>query len=73
VVNKKELSKLKEEMTKRAEQMRYERLQNDDLIPNDTHGENLEVIKEQIIDLNDKFDFLVTLMAQTHQMNVQKT
>jgi hypothetical protein len=51
-----------------ADSMRNERKDNEDLIPKDLHGEYLEVVKEQIIDLNDKFDFLISLMIKGNKM-----
>jgi hypothetical protein len=42
--------------------MKSERAQNKDLMPRDEQGEHVEIIKEQILDLNDKFDYLVKLM-----------
>lgn len=51
--------------------MKKERLDNEDLIPEDTHGVHLEIVKEQIIDLNDKFDFIVSLMAQSNKIKSQ--
>ena len=51
--------------------MKAERLDNEDLIPEDVHGNQIEIIKEQIIDLNDKFDFLVSLMIKSQKINVK--
>lgn len=39
--------------------MRIERLQNEEFIHEDPTGVSIEVVKEQILDLNDKFDFLI--------------
>ena len=48
--------------------MRNERKDNEDLLPKDVHGDQLEVVKEQIIDLNDKFDFLISLMIRGNKL-----
>ena len=48
--------------------MRHERKDNEDLVSKDVHGEYLEVVKEQIIDLNDKFDFLISLMIKGNKL-----
>lgn len=47
-----------------ADEMRVERLDNEDLIPEDVKGKHIEIVKEQIIDLNDKFDYLISLMIK---------
>ena len=51
-------------MVKSADLMKEERAQNEELLPVDVEGHNIEIVKEQIIDLNDKFDFLVKLMLK---------
>lgn len=52
--------------------MRVERLDNEELIPEDVKGKHIEIVKEQIIDLNDKFDYLITLMLKSKKMEMQK-
>lgn len=52
-----------------ADTMKDERKNNSEILPVDTQGNNIEVIKEQILDLNDKFDFLVTLMLKGNKMS----
>eukprot|EP00347_Sterkiella_histriomuscorum_P010536 403375907 len=64
VPSKQEIQVLKDRMTQAAEDMKNERATNQELLPQDVEGENIEVIKEQILDLNDKFDFLVKLMLE---------
>lgn len=49
-------------MVASAEAMKEEREHNKDLLPNDEQGDHIEIIKDQILDLNDKFDYLVKLM-----------
>lgn len=68
VPTKQDLERLKAKMTENVDQMRTERRDNEDLIPEDVHGTHLEVVKEQIIDLNDKFDFLITLMLKGNKL-----
>lgn len=41
-------------------------------MPVDTQGNNIEVIKEQTLDLNDKFDFLVTLLLKGNKIGTEK-
>ncbi len=70
VPTKADLAKCKDNMDKCAEAMKAERLENEDLIPKDVHGEQIEIVKEQIIDLNDKFDFLISLMIKSQKLGV---
>lgn len=58
-------------MDLQAEKMKVERLDNEDLIPEDVHGNHIEIVKEQIIDLNDKFDFLISLMIKNQKLDVK--
>ncbi len=51
--------------------MKLERLDNEDLIPEDVHGNHIEIVKEQILDLNDKFDFLISLMIKNQKLDVK--
>lgn len=44
--------------------MRYERKSNEEMLPEDVKGKHIDIIKEQVLDLNDKFDFLVSLMIK---------
>ena len=44
---------------------------NDELLPRDEQGEHIETIKEQILDLNDKFDYLVKLMIEGKTMKAR--
>ena len=58
-------------MDLQAEKMKVERLDNEDLIPEDVHGNHIEIVKEQILDLNDKFDFLISLMIKNQKLDVK--
>lgn len=40
-------------------------------MPVDVKGQQIEVIKEQILDLNDKFDFLISLMIQSNKLKMR--
>jgi hypothetical protein len=51
--------------------MKNERAQNQELLPNDEQGESIDVIKEQVLDLNDKFDYLVKLMIENETMQAK--
>ena len=66
----KEIVKLRKKMVQATENLRHERKSNLDLIPRDVNAENIEVVKEQILDLNDKFDFLISLMMKGQKLNV---
>lgn len=54
-----------------ADRLREERLMNEELVPFDENSHNIEVVKEQILDLNDKFDFLVSLLIKSQKLNVE--
>lgn len=58
-------------MSKATDELKEERLNNQDLVPFDENAHNIEVVKEQILDLNDKFDFLVTLLLKGQKLGVQ--
>lgn len=58
-------------MHKAADSMKHERQMNEELLPRDEQGEHIETIKEQILDLNDKFDFLVKLMIEGKTMKAK--
>lgn len=51
--------------------MKAERADNQGLVPIDVKGQQIEVIKEQILDLNDKFDFLISLMIQSNKLKMR--
>ena len=52
---------------------REEKKQNEDICPGvDQKVIDIEVIKEHIIDLNDKFDYLVNLMIKNKKIAVIK-
>jgi hypothetical protein len=55
----------KETMIREGDKLKQERKENEDLVPGvDKHILDIEVMKEQIIDLNDKFDYLISLMIK---------
>ena len=53
-----------------TDMLRTERISNEDMIPKDVQGENIDVVKEQILDLNDKFDFLLSLLMKGQKLGV---
>lgn len=69
VPNQADLQVLRAKMVASAEAMKEEREHNKDLLPNDEQGDHIEIIKDQILDLNDKFDYLVKLMLQGQALN----
>lgn len=71
IPTKPEIDRLKDKMEAAADKMRNERLANSDLTPIDTNGNNIEIVKEQILDLNDKFDFLIQLMIKGRKIGAQ--
>ncbi len=60
--------KLKAKMNKTVEQLKEERQDNEDMLPKDTHLQGLEVAKEQVLNLSDKFDFLIGLLAKSNKL-----
>ena len=50
--------------------LREERISNLDMIPRDINGENIDIVKDQILDLNDKFDFLLSLLMKGEKLGV---
>lgn len=71
VATKDELKQLKQTMENDFDHMKQERYDNMDLVPVDVKGQQIETIKEQILDLNDKFDFLISLMIQSNKLKVR--
>jgi hypothetical protein len=58
-------------LEKKTDLARAERKQNEDLVPPpDSQHQELEIVKEQVIDLNDKFDYLVSLMIKNQKIAV---
>jgi hypothetical protein len=56
-------------MIKHADMFHQERLDNEDLVPPPDQKEiDIEIVKEQILDLNDKFDYLILLMMKNKKM-----
>lgn len=68
-----EVKQFKSDMIKQADLFRDERKSNEELIENDTLGENVSVVKEQISELNDKFDFLVSLLLKSNKLGVSES
>jgi|JI7StandDraft_1071085.scaffolds.fasta_scaffold568662_1 hypothetical protein len=61
-----ELLQLQIQMEKDFNKMKTERLDNENIVPFDEKKHNIKTAKEQVLDLNDKFDFLVKIMMQSH-------
>jgi flagellar basal body rod protein FlgB len=56
-------------MIKAADKMKAERKNNiEDILPIDEDGNNVEIIKDQMLDINDKFDYLVSLMMRNNKI-----
>lgn len=71
VPSMKDVKKLKKKMHLAADTMRDERKSNIDLLPVDVNGNNIELVKEQVLDLNDKFDFLLSLLMKGQKLGVK--
>ena len=60
---------MKEEMVRNVEEFWRERKMNENLLPErDQKAIDLEVVKEQILDLNDKFDYLLSIMMKERRI-----
>lgn len=56
-------------MVRAAEKMKAERKNNiEEILPEDEDGSNVEIIKDQMLDINDKFDYLVSLMMRNDKI-----
>ena len=40
------------------------------MLPRDINAENIDLVKEQVLDLNDKFDFLLSLLMKGQKLGV---
>ena len=49
--------------------LKAERKSNQELLPDGPSGNNLDVIHEQILDLNEKFDYLVSLFLKSKNIS----
>ncbi|CDW74107.1 small-conductance calcium-activated potassium channel protein [Stylonychia lemnae] len=69
VPTKMEIDKLKEKMIKASDEMRKERINNnEEILPIDEDGNNIELIKNQVLDINDKFDYMVQMLLKSNQL-----
>jgi hypothetical protein len=60
---------MKENMIKQVEEFWAERKMNEGMLPEkDQKAIDLEVVKEQILDLNDKFDYLLYVMMKDRRL-----
>ena len=57
---------MREKMYTEAEKLKDERKQNSDLLPVDENSNNIDIVKEQILNLNDKFDYLMSLLVKNN-------
>lgn len=56
-------------MIKASDEMRQERINNnEDILPIDEDGNNIELIKNQVLDINDKFDYMVQMLLKSNQL-----
>lgn len=59
----------RDQMVQEVDKMRVERNQNNDILPPESSTEkDLQVVKEQILDLNDKFDYLLYLLVKDRKI-----
>ncbi len=71
VHTKEELRHLRNLMDDSMDSLKAERKSNQQLLPDDPTGNNLDVIREQILDLNDKFDYLVSLFLKSKNISFE--
>eukprot|EP00349_Pseudokeronopsis_sp_Brazil_P007586 CAMPEP_0202967452 /NCGR_PEP_ID=MMETSP1396-20130829/12292_1 /ASSEMBLY_ACC=CAM_ASM_000872 /TAXON_ID= /ORGANISM="Pseudokeronopsis sp., Strain Brazil" /LENGTH=247 /DNA_ID=CAMNT_0049692473 /DNA_START=937 /DNA_END=1680 /DNA_ORIENTATION=- len=69
VPTKEDLAKLKEGMQGQADKFRSERLQNEAILPeDDVVSSEVAEVKDYILEMNDKFDYLVSLFVQSNRL-----
>jgi hypothetical protein len=68
--SKKQLKRLKHKMEVATGYLKQERISNLDMLPRDINAENIDLVKEQVLDLNDKFDFLLSLLMKGQKLGV---
>jgi hypothetical protein len=65
-----EVRDYKQGMINEVDKLRIERQQNDDMVPKENPMEkDLDIVKSQILDLNDKFDYLIYLMIKNNKLS----
>ena len=68
--SKNQLKRLKHKMEVATGHLKQERISNLDMLPRDINAENIDLVKEQVLDLNDKFDFLLSLLMKGQKLGV---
>jgi hypothetical protein len=69
VYKKRDVRYFKEQMYLQTEIFHKERMENEDLVPPPDQTEvDVEVIKDQILTLNDKFDYLLYVMMKNQKL-----
>ena len=67
--NKDDVKYFKDQMIRETEKFKVERVENEELVPLPDKKEiDLEIVKDQILDLNDKFDYLIFVMMKNKKM-----
>ena len=70
VPTREEVAKLRDTMYKESIEFKQVRKNNDELLPEpDVASQDLKVVKDQILDLNDKFDYLMYLMIKGEKLS----
>ena len=60
---------MKEDMTRSVDEFKRERYNNIDLVPKrDQTSIDAEIVKDQVIDLNDKFDYLLYILFKSGKL-----
>ena len=69
VPNQMELQQMREEMVRQVDEFQAERKMNEELMPDkDQKAIDIEIVKEQILDLNDKFDYLMYVLMKDRRL-----
>ena len=58
-------------MDESMDNLKAERKSNQQLLPDDPTSSSIDLIREQILDLNDKFDYLVTLFLKSKKIDFE--
>lgn len=67
------MAHFKAQLIEEVDKLKEEKKENENLVPGEDETQrDVEIIKEQIIDLNDKFDFLVSLLIKSQKIGMKK-
>eukprot|EP00349_Pseudokeronopsis_sp_Brazil_P001786 CAMPEP_0202956460 /NCGR_PEP_ID=MMETSP1396-20130829/962_1 /ASSEMBLY_ACC=CAM_ASM_000872 /TAXON_ID= /ORGANISM="Pseudokeronopsis sp., Strain Brazil" /LENGTH=233 /DNA_ID=CAMNT_0049673483 /DNA_START=955 /DNA_END=1656 /DNA_ORIENTATION=+ len=70
VYTREEVKELKQAMTDEADKLHQEKKHNDEMVPKENPAEKAaKIVKNQILDLNDKLDYMIMLMLKDQLLN----